>query len=455
MNHYAEKEQNVDVFETRYVLVNDLEDKEKVKAIHISINKGELVRRTELLEKYKLTSISPLSLDISNLLEVDKNGNAENIAIVNIESKTTVTIIIDNKIYDITNIEAGTKEILDKIDTKENSYAKAYEICKNSTIYTTEGKELQYEENVYLDDIMPTLYNIVGQVKKILNDSLNKIDKVYITGTASVINNIDIYFQEYLEDVKCEVLRPYFIKAIGTEINMKDYIEVNSAIALALQGLGEGLKGINFKKESIADKLPEWMNIEIGTSKSGKPNPWLSKIDLKMDFKDALSGFEKGLIRGAAGILLLMIVYGTFSTILSNQIKDKVDETAANKSKLQTQLVAINSDKTKIDQKASEYAALVSSIEEKSQTETENKRLKYAIPTLLNEIMYVIPVNVQLTSITNSDTKITIVAQSDKYEQLGIFKTKLERDGILTNVRSDTSQKQNDVITVTIEGELP
>ena len=61
----------------------------------------------------------------------------------------------------------------------------------------------------------------------------------------------------------------------------------------------------------------------------------------------------------------------------------------------------------------------------------------------------------QLTSITNSDTKITIVAQSDKYEQLGIFKTKLERDGILTNVRSDTSQKQNDVITVTIEGELP
>ena len=450
-----EKEQNVDVFETRYVLVNDLEDKEKVKAIHISINKGELVRRTELLEKYKLTSISPLSLDISNLLEVDKNGNAENIAIVNIESKTTVTIIIDNKIYDITNIEAGTKEILDKIDTKENSYAKAYEICKNSTIYTTEGKELQYEENVYLHDIMPTLYNIVGQVKKILNDSLNKIDKVYITGTASVINNIDIYFQEYLEDVKCEVLRPYFIKAIGTEINMKDYIEVNSAIALALQGLGEGLKGINFKKESIADKLPEWMNIEIGTSKSGKPNPWLSKIDLKMDFKDALSGFEKGLIRGAAGILLLMIVYGTFSTILSNQIKDKVDETAANKSKLQTQLVAINSDKTKIDQKASEYAALVSSIEEKSQTETENKRLKYAIPTLLNEIMYVIPVNVQLTSITNSDTKITIVAQSDKYEQLGIFKTKLERDGILTNVRSDTSQKQNDVITVTIEGELP
>ena len=450
-----EKEQNADVFETRYVLVNDLDDKEKVKAIHISINKGELVRKAEILEKYKLASISPLALDISNLIEVDKNASAENIAIVNIENKTTVTTIIDNKIYDVFSIEAGTKDILEKIDAKENSYAKAYEICKNSTIYTTEGKELQYEENVYLDDIMPTLYNIVGQVKKILNDSLNKIDKVYISGTASVINNIDIYFQEYLEDVKCEILRPYFIKAIGTEINMKDYIEVNSAIALGLQGLGEGLKGINFKKESITDKLPEWMNIEIGTSKSGKPNPWLSKIDLKMDFKDALSDFEKGLIRGTAGLVLLMILYGFGSSALLGLIRSKVDETETSKAKLQTQLVAINSDKTKVDQKASEYTSLVASIEEKSQAETENKRLKYAIPTLLNEIMYVIPVNVQLTSITNSGTKITIVAQSDKYEQLGIFVTKLEQDGILANVVNDTSQKQNDVVTVTIEGELP
>ena len=450
-----EKEQNADVFETRYVLVNDLDDKEKVKAIHISINKGELVRKAEILEKYKLASISPLALDISNLIEADKNASAENIAIVNIENKTTVTTIIDNKIYDVFSIEAGTKDILEKIDAKENSYAKAYEICKNSTIYTTEGKELQYEENVYLDDIMPTLYNIVGQVKKILNDSLNKIDKVYISGTASVINNIDIYFQEYLEDVKCEILRPYFIKAIGTEINMKDYIEVNSAIALGLQGLGEGLKGINFKKESITDKLPEWMNIEIGTSKSGKPNPWLSKIDLKMDFKDALSDFEKGLIRGTAGLVLLMILYGFGSSALLGLIRSKVDETETSKAKLQTQLVAINSDKTKVDQKASEYTSLVASIEEKSQAETENKRLKYAIPTLLNEIMYVIPVNVQLTSITNSGTKITIVAQSDKYEQLGIFVTKLEQDGILANVVNDTSQKQNDVVTVTIEGELP
>ena len=267
-----EKELRADTFDTRYVLVDDLEDKEKVKAIHISANKGELAKRAELLSKYKLSCISPIALDISNLLEITKGENLENMAIVNIEGTTTVTSIIEQKIYEINKIDAGITDILARINAKENSYAKAYEICKNSTIYTAEGKELQYEENAYLDDIMPTLYNIVGQVKKILNDSLNKIDKIYITGMASVINNIDIYFQEYLEDVKCEILRPYFIRSIGSEINIKDYIEVNSAIALALQGVGEGLKGINFKKENVGDKLPAWMTMEIGGK--GKSRWW-------------------------------------------------------------------------------------------------------------------------------------------------------------------------------------
>ena len=116
-----EKGQNVDTFDTRYVLVNDLEDKEKLKAIHISVNKGEISKKTDLLTKYKLTSISPVALDLCSLLEISKVKNTENIAIVNIENKTTVTSIIEQKIYDVTTINEGTSEILNKIDEKENS----------------------------------------------------------------------------------------------------------------------------------------------------------------------------------------------------------------------------------------------------------------------------------------------------------------------------------------------
>lgn len=451
-----ENEQNADTFETRYVLVNNLDNKEKLKAIHIAVNKGEIAKKNSFFSKYKLAHISPLALSLSNLLEFKNDSEQGNIAIVNIENSTTVTTIIDKKIYDITQIEAGTSEILEKINSKENSYSKAYEVCKNSTIYTTEGRELQYEENAYLDDIMPSLYNIVGQVKKILNGTEHKIDKVYITGTASVINNIDIYFQEYLDDTICEVLRPYFIHVAGTEINIKDYIEVNSAIALALQGLGEGIKGIDFKKGSFMDNLPKWLTMEVGgKSKTEKSNSPFSKVDLKIDFSESLSVLEKNLIRLANGVLIIIIVYGVFSSTIFKLIKDKEAEVDESTSKLNTQIAAINSDRAKIDEKANQYDSMVRTLEERNQSQSEIKRLKYAIPNLLNRIMYVIPVNVQLTSITNTDKKIKIIAQSDKYEGLGIFIAKLNQDGILKNVVSDTSQKQNGIVIVTIEGELP
>ena len=70
--------------------------------------------------------------------------------------------------------------------------------------------------------------------------------------------------------------------------------------------------------------------------------------------------------------------------------------------------------------------------------------------------MNVIDSSVQITSIENTtDRHIVIKAQSTKYPGLGYFKTKLQTQNILTNVVSGSGTKQNDVITVTIEGDLP
>lgn len=447
---------NKDAFETRYVLVNDLEDKEKVKAIHVSANKADIAKKEQQLEGYRIASETPMGISIANLIDDKAN---ENVLIVNIEEKTTITTIVDKKILNVETIEDGATQILSNISVKENSYSKAYEICKNSTIYTQEGKDLQYEENEYLDDIMPTLYNIVTSVRKVIDQSLNKIDKIYLTGTASVINNIDIYFQEYLKDIKCEILKPYFINNIQTKINVKDYIEVNSAIALALDGVGEGLKGLNFKKETFMDKLPEWLAMDVG-GKSGKTSKLASKLNIRldMDFHEKLTTGEIGLIRIAVGILMLILIYSGISIFLSKEIQNKNDEIQKATQEVNIQIAKINTDTTQLRNNTSKYKSMVQRLEDLTSKTQEKSRRKNAIPTLLNQIMYVIPKGVQITSIQNtSGDTIVINAQSYNYEQLGYFKSKIKEDDILLNVVSDSGQRegQTGLIKTVIEGSLP
>lgn len=448
---------NKEAFDTRYVLVNDLEDKEKVKAIHVSASKADLAKKEQQLEGYKLTYASPMGTTIGNLLDYK---DKENVMIVNIEDKTTITTIVDKKIIDIQTIDEGTSQILSKINAKENSYLKAYEICKNTTIYTQEGKDLQYEENDYLDDIMPTLYNIVGEVRKITNNSLNKIDKIYLTGTASVINNIDIYFQDYLKDIKCEILKPYFIKNSVSKINIKDYIEVNSAIALALQGLGEGLKGMNFKKETLKDKIPEFLTMEIGGSKKGKVSKTNRKINfnIDMDLKGKLTALEQTLLRIAYGILMLIIVYSGISIFLNNSMNKKAEEIDEATKQINAQIASINNDTSIIKANRSKYETMTKRLTDLNASIEEKRKVKNAIPTLLNQIMFSIPKGVQITSIENtSGTKIVINAQANTYDQLGYLKASIKNYNILINVVSDSGQKtsQNGPITTTIEGDLP
>lgn len=450
---------NKDAFETRYVLVNDIEDKEKVKAIHISASKADLAKKTQYLDSYRVTTAAPIGIAITNIIEHQDN---ENYLVVNIEDKTTVTTVVDKKITDVKIIDEGTAQILSKISAKENSYLKAYEMCKSTTIYTSEGKDLQYEENDYLDDIMPTLYNIVGEVRKISNESLNKIEKVYITGTASVINNIDIYFQEYLQDIKCEILKPYFINNTKAKINIKDYIEVNSPIALALQGLGEGLNGVNFKKETLKDKISEIMKIEIGGSKSG--NGVASKIgsklniNFKMDFKERLTALEQTLLRIAVGLLMLIIVYAGISGFLSNSMNKKEEEILVATKEVNSQIKQITDDDNTIKAKTSKYVSMTEKLTDLSAKTQDKNRRKNAIPTLLNQIMFSIPKGVQITSIENTNgTKIVINAQANTYDQLGYLKASIKNYEILTDVISDSGEKQTQdgLIKTTIEGNLP
>ena len=456
-SYCSDKNYNPNVFETRYAITQNVDDKQKLRTIHVSENKIELNKKIQKFSSYRLQNISPISMAIPS---VRKFEPSENVLIVNIENNTTITTIYNQNIYNVNVFDKGSQEILDKINIKENSYSKAYEICKETTIYTSEGKDLTHEDTSYLEDIMPTLYEIVQEVAKIINESTQKISKVYITGTAALINNIDLYFSEYLNGIDCDILRPDFVK-ITPDINIKDYVEVNSAIALALVELGEGVKGMNFKSPSFMDKMPDFIkNFELFSKKDKKETSTKSKIGkgnlLTLDFNVPLDRIEKNLLRTATGLLILFIAFDVFSGLINKQIDEKTSEANDSINNTNTQIASINNDSTQIQQMTNNYQNKINELEALEQKMTDNAKLKNAIPNLLNKLMYEMPTGVQVTSIENtSDRKIIIQAQSKEYQQLGFLTAGIKASTILTNVLSTPGQKSNGLITIRIEGDLP
>lgn len=451
-----EHKYNQKAFETRYALVSNVENKEKIKAIQVVVNKIELNKQKQYLEKHNLSGIVPIGTAIASITRFEKK---ENILIVNMEEKTTVTSIFDRQIYNVETLDYGSEEVLAKINRAENSMSKAYEICKGTTIYTSNVID-DAKEQPHLENIVPTLYQICQKVQEIVNNSPVKIATVYLTGTLSVVNNVDLYFQEFLPSIDCKMLKPSIIEGNITQINIKDYIEVNSAIALAMQALGEGIQALNFKKPNFMDQVKQLSNIDLSIGKKDKA----SKTDkngnprktLNLSFRGALDKTEVMLLRVVIAIILINLIFIGFSKILYGQMDKKEVEVKDLITAEKTEISKINSNTNSLNAKNTKYMSLTEELKVINDKISNIAEMKNSIPNLLNQIMYIIPESVQLTSIVNNTgKKITIVAQSSDYDQLGYFIAKIKVEGILNDVVSSSSQKSGETVTVTIEGELP
>ena len=450
---------NANAYEGRYIIVSDLVNKDRNRVIYFYESKNDLEEILSTIKTGKVKSVTPLATSIANIADIKKG---ENVMIVNIEEKTTVTTILNQRVYSVDSIPNGMQEIIEKINEKENSYSKAYEICKNTTIYTMETNENDDPNNRYLSYIVPTLFNIVQEVKKI-KEEYNKIDKIYLTGLGTAINNIELYFQEYFQESKCEILKPFF--AINNnKINIKDYIEVNSAIALAMEGLDYGLKSLNFKTSSWKDDLNTLLHSDIKTlGKNKKTGNRSNSFSFDMNMKGTLKPSEMWLVRGCSTVLMVVIIYSVCSIFLGNQISKKTQDAQEVTADTNKQVAAVTSDDNKVLEKKKDYDSFMAELDDASSQIESKRSRKNEIPTLLNQIVYIIPKSVQLTKINNTEVTvdertrqhITITAQSTKYEQLAYFKARISNNGYLENVTSTEGTKEGEYVVVTIEGDLP
>lgn len=451
--------QNKNTLEYRKIYAPDKDDRDKLRVLYTYVDKSNVVQRLQILDKFKIQNVSPIAITIPNLNPVLIQ---EDCLIVNLEDETEVTTVINGKVFSVDKIETGMGKILRFIEERENSIQKAYEICKNTTVYTKSGQNLKVEGNEYLDDIITILFEIINQIKDIVAKNGVDVTSIYLTGMGLVINNIDLLFQEAWIDKKCEILVPYFIEKTNVKINIKDYIEVNSAISLAIQGLDSKKQNINFDESKMNfQKIMAILTSDVGKKNSntkikGRKSSTFNRASLREIANMELDFGDRILLTIVAGLMIAIILFVGVTEVLSKQIKEKMASADTIIENSQKEIDKVTKYNSLVNARTSEYQKLVDKIDEANSKVSEEYSSKNAIPNLLNKIMYNIPVGVQLLSIENQSGKdIVITAQAEKYDQLGYFKAALEEEGILTDIISTRGTKPGELISITITGKLP
>ena len=454
---------NKNTVEGRYIYTKNIDMLDQNKAIYIYANKGEMEERLNLFKGAKVVSATPDAIAIPNIVNIEPN---KNIMIVDISDNTKITTLINKNIYNVDILSEGLKEAFDTINLKENSTLKTYEVLKNTTIYTMDMDTTSNKKNdEYLQHIVPELYKVAQEVLNITKN-YKKIDQIYLTGYATVINNIELYFQEYFKNSKVEILKPFFIEK-NDRVNVKDYIEVNQAIALALQGMGYGARTINFSTDKKADEIKSMLSMnmtdiinsfKVQKADNGKEKN-KPKLNVDLGFlKNKSKNLDTSMTNAFISLLLITILYCAGSIWVSKQILSETDKVKDDVSYTQEQIAKATNDDSKINTKTNDYKRYKSNLENTSNVIETKRSRKNQITTLLNKIVYTIPKEVQLTEIKNEEKggkqHIYISAQSKKYEQLAYFKAKLKNANILDNVTSNEGTKSGDAVTTIIEGDL-
>lgn len=452
----AEKGTNKDNIERKNIFVLDPDDTQKMKAINVSIERQNLSSRKALFEKYNLATMEPLPIGIMNLVKLDNNANE---LIVNMEEKTTLTFCANGQIDKIDEINTSIIETIKEISKLENSQTKAYEILKNTTISSQEFDMFQ-DGNEYMDTIVPVLFKITNEIKEKINEYGRQINKIYFTGTGIVINNIDMYFQDRI-NIQCELVKPSFLDSQSLKIGIKDYIEVNSAISLALSGLQSGNE-LNFATKGK-------LNIQ-GLEITGLPKRNVKNVkSLKGTTDEKLDAIEKLIVRMLILAIICIIIYSTLTTRLYKNMEQKISDTDQKTSDTTASIEKMTKTKTSVEYLTSEYESLISKLNNESLQNGENVYRTDEINNFLTKLKTIIPTEVKLISVENTQERhFVIQARAIKYQQLGYFKVLLETPtsegtsykAILENVKASTGIRYHDetadedYILVTIEGDL-
>lgn len=452
----AERGIDSQAVEKRYIFTLNPNDVEQMKAINVSIEKVNLEKQKKLFGKYELSSIMPLPIGITNLVKLDEKKNE---LIINLEEKTTLTFCERGQIDSVETIESSVLEALEQITMIENSKAKAYEILKNTTITTQEMDSIQ-EGNEYLEVVIPVLFKMLNEIKEKINEFGKPIHKIYVSGTGVTINNLDMYFQDRLNDIECELIKPSFLDSQSLKIGIKDYIEVNSATSLALSGLNVGTTNeLNFGTKNTF----KISGVEI-TATQPKVRT------LKETSGEKLDALERLLVRMFIVFLIFIVCYAVITNKLYSNMEEKIAKTNLRIEDTNQSIGKIDETNDTIQSLSKEYENIIARLNNEAIVNGDSAFRSSEIQNFLSNLKTIIPRETKLVSLENTENRhFVIQARANKYQQLGYFKALLEtptqsgsvQKPILENVKASTGiryydeEAEEEYILITIEGDLP
>ena len=217
---------------------------------------------------------------------------------------------------------------------------------------------------------------------------------------------------------------------------------------------------MNFKKPSFSDQIPDWLKIDFEpkNNKNKKETKKKANLNLKFDLKGELDKTERWLLRVISGMLTFIIIYSVITMVLKSETDKKIEQAENIIQQTSAEIAKVDNDIQKINNKSSSYQKMTENLKKYSDKAEEKLKTKNVIPMLLTRIMNVIPKGVTITSIENkSNSHIIINAQSADYDLLGFFKGSLIVEGVLdpSTVVSTSGIKQNGIVKIVIEGDLP
>lgn len=405
---------------------------------------------------YNVTNILPAQFLMYRLVPEDE----KNYMLVNLNERLSISVVVDGDLIDLKTYDIGMKQILDDFSAQLGSYQKAYEACKQLNVYSDEetnnDKLLESIAEPILQEILRDIGAIGRRYKKHLN-------KVFLSGNGIVFTNIDILVREYL-DIKCEILKPEFLQLSNVR-NMAEILETTQAMSLAYEVLKPENKDLEYMTHKVKPKKhPNSLFTKKNKSDETKQEPKAQKApkikrDKSKDGVDIVEDISVTLALNSMIVMILIVIaYVAFTNVYINSVNKTLDNIATAKKQIETSTSEAKVDINYINSNMNRYKEINDEIDYiKNQIENNQigKFSTYNVASFLQNIIKVIPRNVQLKTITSDDNKyIKITAVSDSYADLGYFVSELKLKSTLNDI-SILNIQNGTTTTIEIGGELP